>query len=110
MGKTEELNQLFVAWIERQEWLKYTVSVAETGNYMISSHVAVNNENTTISFSFEDGVATAPLPLPRSGSYMTWHHVDNMAIVKLNAGLHVLTIKFDTAGYNLNYISFIRKP
>jgi hypothetical protein len=109
MGKVEELNQLYVGWIERQEWLKYTVSVAETGNYMISSHVAVNNENSTISFSFEDGVATPPLPLPRSGSFFIWQHVDNMAIIKLNAGLHVLTIKFDTTGYNLNYISFIRK-
>jgi len=110
MGMPEPINQLYVGWIERQEWLKYTVQVAETGNYMISSHAAVNIDAATISFSFEDGVTTGSLSLPRSGSFATWEHVDNMAIVKLTAGLHLLHIKFETAGYNLNYISFIRKP
>lgn len=110
MGMNEPPNQLYVGWVVAGEWLKFTVNVAETGNYMISSHCAVNAENTTVSFSFEDGVTTPALPVPRSGNWTTWHHVDNMIIIRLTAGLHVMTVKFDTAGANYNYFSFVRKP
>jgi hypothetical protein len=110
-GMALPINELYVGWTVAGEWLKYTVKVAETGNYMISAHASANLDASTVSFTFEDGTKTPALPIPKTGSWNIWEHVDNMAIVRLTAGLHILTLKFEAvATNNCDYITFIRKP
>jgi hypothetical protein len=110
-GTALPVNELYVGWTLPGEWQKYTVKVAETGNYMISMHTSANNEASTVSFTFEDGTKTGPLPIARTGSWNIWAHVDNMAIVRLTAGLHVLTLKSEAVGQNnFDYVTFTRKP
>ncbi|HET6282362.1 MAG TPA: carbohydrate-binding protein [Polyangia bacterium] len=110
-GMALPVNELYVGWTVAGEWLKYTVKVAETGNYMISAHASANLDASTVSFTFEDGTKTPLLPIPKTGSWNIWEHVDNMAIVRLTAGLHILTLKFEAvATNNCDYFTFIRKP
>jgi len=110
-GTSLPVNELYVGWTNPGEWQKYTVKVAETGNYMISMHTSANNEGSTVSFAFEDGTKTVPLAIARTGSWNIWAHYDNMAIVRLTAGLHVLTIKSEAVGQNnFDYVTFTRKP
>jgi hypothetical protein len=110
-GTALPVNELYVGWTLPGEWQKYTVKVAETGNYMISMHTSANNDGSTVSFAFEDGTKTPPLAITRTGSWNIWAHFDNMAIVRLTAGLHVLTLKSEAVGQNnFDYVTFTRKP
>ncbi|HET6280462.1 MAG TPA: carbohydrate-binding protein [Polyangia bacterium] len=110
-GMNVPVDQLYVGWTSPGEWLKYTINVTEAGNYMLSMHTSANLDGSTISFTFEDGVTTGALPIPFTTSWNIWEHVDNMAIVKLTAGMHVMTVRLEAKGNNnLDYLIFTRKP
>jgi hypothetical protein len=110
-GMNVPVDQLYVGWTAAGEWLKYTINVAETGNYMLSMFTSANGSGSTISFTFEDGSTTGALPIPVTGSWNVWEHVDNMAIVKLAAGTHVMTVRIEAQGNNnLDYLIFTKKP
>jgi hypothetical protein len=105
-----EKDQLYVGWTEPGEWLKYTVRVQQSGVYAIGL-MYTSNRGGKISLSIDDRDATGPMEIPSTYSHdepidwRQWHHwnyVDHLGEIKLQKGVHILTLATVAEG-NMNY-------
>lgn len=105
-----ELGQLYVGWTEPGEWIKYTVEVKEAGLYSVSLFYTANGEGA-IGLSVNDDDVAGPIQIPSTNrpddplAWRQWHHwnrLKDMARVKLEQGLQVLTLR-TLANGNMNY-------
>jgi hypothetical protein len=92
-------NGYRVGNINAGEWMKYTVNVANGGNYTLETRVAYGGAGNGGSFHLEcDGVnLTGSITLPNTGSYSTWQTITNSG-VNVTAGTHILKLVVDVAG------------
>src|SRR6185436_6222103 len=98
-----------VGWLDRGEWLKYTVSVGTAGSYKLTARVAANGPGGT--FHVEAGYAneSGPLSIPNTGGWQSW--TDVVATINLGAGTQPMRFVVDGLGStgivgNLNYLRF----
>jgi hypothetical protein len=108
-GAPEAANQLYVGWIQPGEWLSFTVRVTEAGTFAVGVHCAAPGDGAQLALEIADGRNLGPFVLPRTGSYRAWEHWATSTL-SLAAGVHLITVRFPTAGANLNYLSFTRVP
>jgi hypothetical protein len=90
------------------EWLKYSVSVAQTGSYTLEARVASVGAGGIFHVEVDGVDTTGPLNVPSTGGWQIWQTITT-GRVSLTAGPHVLRVVFDTNGAsgwwgNLNYI------
>jgi hypothetical protein len=95
-----------LGWTTSGQWFKYTVNVATAGTYTVTFRVA---SESAISDAFHIANASGTnlsgsIAVPDTGGWQTWTNVT--ATVTLPAGQQTLTIDQDTAGWNLNWLSF----
>jgi hypothetical protein len=86
-----------LGYIAPGEWLKYTVSVATTGNYTLEVRVASPGAGGTFHVEVDGVNATGPLAVPNTGGWQIWRSVV-VAGIPLTAGPHVLRVVIDTNG------------
>jgi hypothetical protein len=86
-----------LGYIAPGEWLKYTVSVATTGNYTLEVRVASPGAGGTFHVEVDGVNATGPLAVPNTGGWQIWRSVV-LAGIPLTAGPHVLRVVIDTNG------------
>ena len=93
-----------VGWIDAGEWLNYTVNVAAAGNYIVQLRVAspAGGGLLHLGFNGRNPVWTA-LSVPATGDWQIWTTVS--VPVALGAGQQVMTLVFDTGGFNLTSIN-----
>jgi hypothetical protein len=60
------------------EWLNYTVTVSESGRYVVSALMSSILDGSQISFSFENAATTGARPLPWTHGAHTWQVADNI--------------------------------
>jgi hypothetical protein len=108
---TPERDSLYVGWSEAGEWLNYTVLVDKTGRYSVDAVYTSNGEGR-----FEvlvDGTPERTVALPSTHRvedrvpWRQWHHWNrrNDALaVDLEAGLHLLRIRFLAGNTNLDHV------
>jgi len=103
-------DQLYVGWTEPGEWTKYTVEVEKTGTYQVGIMYTAN-ANGQIAMSVNDLDITGPLDILSTYvdadtlGWRQWHHwnyLDKVAEVKLEKGVHTLTIH-TVANGQMNY-------
>jgi hypothetical protein len=58
-----EMGQLYVGWTKQEEWLKYTVDVKYSSNYVIGIMYTANGIGT-ISLSVDNNIAGGSLFIP----------------------------------------------
>ena len=92
-----------VGWIRNGEWLMYTATVAQAGQYTMTARVASPNGGRTIAVS-ADGAALATIAVPNTGSFEAWQPVS--VPVTLAAGSHALKLAFTGDGQNLDWVAF----
>lgn len=109
-GTILQAGQLYVGWTQSGEWINYTVNVRKAGNYTIAALIASLVDGVRVTFTLEDGTTTGPRALPWTHAYTLWRFADNVGGFYMSAGLHVLTLRFETAGVNLEYLTFSRDP
>jgi Carbohydrate binding module (family 6) len=103
-------NQLYVGWTEPGEWIKYTVSVKVSGTYSIGLMYTASGDGG-ISLYMDEKQITPELKVPSTRNdkepvaWRQWHHwnrIENLTLVSLKKGIHVLTLKTVSNG-NMNY-------
>jgi hypothetical protein len=111
-----EPNQLYVGWTFEGEWINYTINVTESGLYSIKFMYTSNGANQ-LSLAIDNTDITGSLTLISTNvaedleDWRQWHHWNKieLAQVKLEAGIHLLTVKIGLGGnINLDYFDFIR--
>jgi Carbohydrate binding module (family 6) len=107
-GTNLQAGQLYIGWTQSGEWVNYTIDVKESAQYAIAALVATLTEGTRVTFALEDGTNTGPRAMPWTHSYMAWHFADNIGSLDITAGLHVLTMRFETPGVNVEYLSLTK--
>ena len=112
---TPEMGKLYVGWTNLGEWLNYTVEVKKTGKYQIGL-LYTSNQGGEIGLTVDKGSDTLKLQI--SSTYVKadtvawrqWHHwnyIDNLGILELTKGVHVLTLSTIKNGQmNYNYLEF----
>src|SRR5439155_8728241 len=86
-----------LGYVASGEWLKYSVSVAATGNYTLEARVASPGSGGTFHVEVDGVDATGPLAVPSTGGWQTWRTISRGGI-QLTAGPHVLRLVFDANG------------
>ena len=116
-GVPEKAGQVYVGWTQPGEWLKYTVTVAEAGTYVIGGKVAAGSTGATLTFSFGPDLTTGEIPIPTTAGfqpgkevYHVWETLDHLAEIKLPAGTYLMKVEMGkVAGLNLETFTFTKK-
>jgi hypothetical protein len=106
-------NKLYLGWTVNGEWANYTVNIQQAGLYSINL-MYTNPLGGTISFSIDgqdvSGLITPILTFNAADTlnWRNWHHwnkTNDIARVRLPAGLHVLRLNLNLNG-NFDYAEF----
>jgi len=96
-----------IGWIENNEWVEYTINVAEAGTYELSFLSALGDASgaaRSITASFAQGASpytTAnPVSVDYSGSWTTFASTDSVQVA-LEAGEQVLRLTFNGGSQDL---------
>ncbi|MBK8947050.1 MAG: cellulase family glycosylhydrolase [Ignavibacteriae bacterium] len=103
---TDQITNGFnVGWIETGEWLKFTVSVIEDGNYTLSIRSSANSSGGKILFAIDGAYLTEFIDVPVTNGWQNWKTtiIDDYF---LSQGQHEIFLKFYFNGYNFNYFEF----
>lgn len=94
-----------VGWTNPGEYLNYTVTVTASGTYVVTLKVASPTGGAQLHVGFNGPSAGTwnAVAIPATGDWQTWTTVQTT--VALKAGVQQLTIKADTAGFNLGTIA-----
>ena len=90
-----------VGWIAADEWLVYTVNVAQAGSYVMQLRVASPTGGWT--HVYADNSAWEGVGIPNTGGWQSWATVS--VPVTLGAGVQRLALYSDIGGYNVSYIN-----
>jgi len=105
-----EKNQFYAGWTEPGEWINYTVNVNKPGTYSIDIMYTASGDGSIL-LDLDGKQLTKELRIPSTRSdketvaWRQWHHwnrINSLSTVKLNHGVHVLTLKTVSHG-NMNY-------
>ena len=89
-----------VGWIDHGEWLNYSVNVASAGSYVANLRVAALTSGGQLHIGFSGSIATwVAAPVPATGGWQNWTTIQ--VPVTLGAGPQMLTLYFDTSGFNV---------
>jgi hypothetical protein len=111
-----DTGSLYVGWTKPGEWIRYTVQVAKSGTYEISTQYTANGDGT-ISLQSDSDVETPPMLIASTHddrdtiAWRQWHHWNRNMIGKLylKKGVHSLKLNILTNGnLNLDYLEFKR--
>ena len=94
-----------LGWVAAGEWANYTVNVTASGTYTAQLRVAALQTGTLhIGFNKSAGSWTA-VTIPATGGWQAWTTVN--VSLNLTAGVQVMTLGFDTGGYNVSSITMV---
>jgi len=93
-----------IGWIAAGEWLNYSVNVTSSGGYTVQLRVASpNGGSMKVGFNRTAGWNT--VSVPATGGWQSWTTVN--LPVTLNAGTQLLTLYFNTNGFNVSRIAVV---
>lgn len=95
-----------LAYVAKDEWLKYTAKVNTTGNYTINLRIATPYNNRKLHLEVDGVNVTGVVNIPNTGGFQNWQTfaVPN---IHLTQGNHVITLYFDENDTNVNKMEFV---
>lgn len=103
---SSKYESYYVGSIEDGEWLEYTVTIIEKGNYTIKFLVANGNAiQGTISLTDNGKTIAKAVVIPNTGGDKNWSVIE-VKNLSFSAGVHHLRIKIDKGGFNLKEMQF----
>ncbi len=93
-----------VGWINRGEWMAYTVEVGKTGTYQVSFTIASAYESGKFHIECDGKDITGVITIPNTKGFQNWETLKTT--VKLDAGKHVLKFVADGDLFNIEKMIF----
>ena len=97
-----------IGWIDAGEWLKYTVTVTETGIYDVAFRVASLSGGGRLHLFVDGNDALGEIVVPQTGGWYNWQWLNKQGLT-LSEGQHVIELRMTASGFNLNQLSFVFK-
>ncbi|WP_010179894.1 carbohydrate-binding protein [Aquimarina agarilytica] len=94
-----------IAWIQKDEWLEYTIDIKQAGNYAIEAHIASIFTNSRFSLSIDGVKIGQDFNVSNTGNWETYEIVSQIAI-PLGAGIKTFRFTSITGGFNIDKINF----
>lgn len=94
-----------VGWIDAGEWLNYSVNVTASAAYIVQLRVASPSGGGSMHVGFNGSNVWSVAQVPATGGWQSWTTVS--LPVTLNAGPQLLTLLFDTPGFNISRITVV---
>jgi Carbohydrate binding module (family 6) len=111
-------NQLYVGWTVPGEWINYTVQVKLTAVYRLGVMYTANGDGS-ISFDLDGRPVSVPLKISSTYNsqdtvaWRQWHHwnkTDSLTSIKMEKGIHKLTLHVTDHGQmNFDYLEFTKE-
>ena len=86
-----------------KEWVEYSVHVAQTDTFDITTHIASPVSNSSITIFVDDSLCTT-IKVPNFSSYNTFNTILQSAI--LDSGIHIVRLLFNKGGFYLDKLVF----
>ncbi|MCP4522289.1 MAG: carbohydrate-binding protein [Cytophagales bacterium] len=100
-----DASQIGVGYVVRDEWLEYSVDIANNGKYALSFRTASETTDGSLAI-YVDGEKVGDFTgLLQTGGWNTWT-TTKFSDIELPAGEHVLRIEFTSGDFNINYVDF----
>jgi endoglucanase len=104
LGKTG----YYVFSIEDGEWLQYTATIAQTGNYTISFTTSSVTGDGQLSLIVNGDPLVKELSLPETGGPENWQSA-SVRNIQLKKGIQVFRIYVPKGGFTLSHIQFTKQ-
>jgi len=98
-----------VGYIETSEWLLFTVTIPDSGQYSVDFRVASTGSSGKLQLLLDNQPLGPVIPVPNTGGWKTWRTISTSENLSLPAGTHVLKLVFVQGGFNINYLKFTLK-
>ncbi|MFT6065790.1 MAG: hypothetical protein ACJAYY_002511 [Paraglaciecola sp.] len=101
-------NGYHIGFIQKSEWLKYTVNIEETGFYNIKFRYATQTAGGKVKFFLNDVDIAGDVNLGNTGGWNNFvFHIENNKY--LQAGKHILKVLVNgSTSYNMSSIEFLK--
>lgn len=93
-----------VGWINREDWLAYSVTMNKTATYQVSFYLAAAFEGGKFHLECDDKDVSGIIDVPSTGGFQSWTVVKKN--VKLEAGKHSLKFVADGDNFNIDKMVF----
>lgn len=100
-------NGYNVGWIDKDEWMQYSVDIAESGLYNVEVRVAANEGNGAFHFRIGDAAISDVTNVPNSGGWQNWQTV-TVRNIYLEQEDKKIIFYCDRSGFNLSSFKFIK--
>jgi hypothetical protein len=108
MGTGETATDVTIGFIDTSEWLRYSVSVASAGAYILSARVASGVGGGAFRVEFGSTNVTGTMTVPNTGSWITYQTIEQP--VTLAAGAQSMRVFFENGAMNISSITLTRAP
>ena len=100
-------NEFNVGWIERDEWMKYSFTLAQEGLYNVKIRVATEDNDGRFYFKINDNQASDMVDVPSTGAWDSWSYVYIDSLV-LNSTDNSFVFHVERGTFNLGFFEFER--
>ena len=101
-------NGYHIGYTEKNEWLKYTVNIAETSFYNFNFRYATEQSGCKVKLFMDDVDVSGSIAIGNTGG---WSNFVNQFVenIYLEQGIHVLKVKVDgSSSFNMSSIEFMK--
>ena len=101
-------NGYHIGYTEKNEWLKYTVNIAETSFYNFNFRYATEQSGCKVKLFMDDVDVSGSIAIGNTGG---WSNFVNQFVenIYLEQGIHVLKVKVDgISSFNMSSIEFMK--
>ena len=105
---TQYSNGYHVGFINKGEWMNYTVEVAESGIYEMRARVASEVSGGQYHFDWNNEILTPAQTITQTGGWTDFVTQTIEGLI-LEAGTHTLTFRADSAvSFNISSVTFVK--
>lgn len=89
------------------EWLKYSVKVLKTQNYILKLSLASPHADGFVRIDMDDQPLSGSIAVPKTGGYQTWQTVVVDQPIELKEGIHTMEFYLEAGAYNAARFGFV---
>ncbi|MBB6459314.1 glycosyl hydrolase [Flammeovirga kamogawensis] len=100
---------LSVGWIDKNEWLEYTINATQTGMYDVEFKVAsgLSEGGGPLHLEVDEVPLGTPAAINYTGDWGAWQSVE-IKDIPITQGEHIIRLVADGGGFNLGRFTFTR--